>query len=94
MPPATPIAVRTHLANALGLDLVGPTPDDDGQARGRKTSWQLRWFDGVRDEVLGRLLALNADVAERERLMGVEGGGGGKGGKGKVAKARAQESLF
>ncbi len=47
--------------------------DDPGaapRARGRKKPWRYRWPDEVRDEVLARLLDLNAKRAEEERLAG------------------------
>jgi hypothetical protein len=47
--------------------------DDDeveGKARKRKKPWRYRWPDEVRDEVLARLLKLNAERAEQERLTG------------------------
>jgi len=37
----------------------------------RKKPWRYRWPDEVRDEVLARLLKLNAERAEEERLAGV-----------------------
>ena len=37
---------------------------------GRKKPYRYRWPDAVRDEVLARLLALNAERAEAERLSG------------------------
>jgi len=43
---------------------------DDGRARRRKKPWRYRWPDDIRDEVLARLLALNAKRAEEERLAG------------------------
>ena len=48
-------------------------PEDDGpptRARTRKKPWRYRWPDDFRDEVLARLLALNAERAEQERLAG------------------------
>jgi hypothetical protein len=47
--------------------------DDDettGKGRQRKKPWRYRWPDLVRDEVLARLLKLNAERAEQERLAG------------------------
>ena len=43
--------------------------DDDPAAtpRRRKKPWRLRWPDPVRDEVLARLLALNAERAAEEQ---------------------------
>jgi hypothetical protein len=54
---------------------------DDGETGGagdgrtaklsrRKKPWRYRWPDPIRDEVLARLLALNAERAEEERLAG------------------------
>ena len=43
-----------------------------GQRSGRqkKKPWRYRWPDPFRDEVLARLLELNKQRAEQERLMG------------------------
>ncbi|MCC7494459.1 MAG: hypothetical protein IT204_19030 [Fimbriimonadaceae bacterium] len=43
--------------------------------RRRRKPWRYRWPDAVRDEVLARLLALNAERAEEERLAGLAAGG-------------------
>jgi hypothetical protein len=40
----------------------------NGRARRRKKPWRYRWPEEVRDEVLARLLALNKERAEQERL--------------------------
>jgi len=37
----------------------------------RKKPWRYRWPDDVRDEVLARLLKLNAERAEEERIAGL-----------------------
>jgi hypothetical protein len=42
-----------------------------------KLPWRYRWPDEVRDDVLARLLALNAKRAELERLTGLPGTGNG-----------------
>ena len=45
--------------------------EDDGAeetGRRRKKPWRFRWPDLVRDEVLARLLKLNSERAEQERL--------------------------
>ncbi len=47
--------------------------DDDGSSR-RKKPWRYRWPDAVRDEVLARLLELNAKRAEEERRAGHKAG--------------------
>jgi len=44
--------------------------DDTGQARKKKKPWRYRWPDETRDEVLARLLELNKQRAEQERLSG------------------------
>jgi hypothetical protein len=42
----------------------------EGRARLRKKPWRYRWPDVVRDEVLARLLKLNAERAEQDRFAG------------------------
>jgi hypothetical protein len=74
--------------------------DDDEPAGGRrrKKPWRYRWPDDFRDEVLARLLELNRQRAEEERLSGIAAEGGGKAPKrGKKAsrkKASDQPELF
>jgi hypothetical protein len=46
----------------------------------RKLPWRYRWPDAVRDDVLARLLALNAERYEEEVDQGLHGGGRGRGG--------------
>ena len=43
---------------------------EDGASRKRKKPWRYRWPDDFRDEVLARLLALNQERAEQEKLAG------------------------
>ena len=43
--------------------------EEEGAGR-RKKPWRYRWPDEVHDEVLARLLALNAERAALERLEG------------------------
>lgn len=45
--------------------------DDEANTSRRKAPWRYRWPDDIRDEVLARLLALNAQRAEAERLAGL-----------------------
>lgn len=45
---------------------LSPSPS----RRRRRLPWRYRWPDPIRDEVLARLLALNAERAEEERLAG------------------------
>jgi len=44
--------------------------DDSGRTRQRKKPWRYRWPDELRDEVLARLLALNGQQGDHERLSG------------------------
>lgn len=48
------------------------TPEAPGKKKGKKKKkpYRYRWPDEVRDEVLAKLLALNAERAEQERLSG------------------------
>jgi hypothetical protein len=53
------------------LDYEDEEEDEaSGKGRQRKKPWRYRWPDHVRDEVLARLLKLNAERAEQERLAG------------------------
>jgi hypothetical protein len=66
--------------------------DEDEPTAGKKSKkkepWHFRWPDDFRDEVLARLLALNAERAEQERLAGVaaEAADGNSKGRKKSAK--------
>src|SRR5208337_297092 len=44
--------------------------EESGGGRRRKKPWRYRWPDDFRDEVLARLLELNRQRAEQERLSG------------------------
>ena len=46
--------------------------DDEGSTSRRKKWYRYRWPDPVRDEVLGRLMELNAERAEEERRAAAE----------------------
>jgi hypothetical protein len=52
------------------LDYEEDEDDEDGSSRHKKP-WRYRWPDDVRDEVLARLLELNKQRAEEERLAGL-----------------------
>ena len=58
------------------LDYEDEEDDEDGSAvapparRQKKKPWRFRWPDEFRDEVLARLLELNKQRAEQERLTG------------------------
>jgi len=45
-------------------------PSSVAKTSRRKKPWRYRWPDEFRDEVLARLLALNKERAEQERLAG------------------------
>jgi hypothetical protein len=51
-------------------DEEDPDTAESPTKRRRKKPWRHRWPDDLRDEVLARLLKLNADRAEEERLAG------------------------
>jgi hypothetical protein len=48
-----------------------PTDDDAPRARTKKKPWRYRWPQDFHDEVLARLLDLNQQRAEQERLTGL-----------------------
>ena len=48
--------------------------DEEEESSRRRKPWRHRWPDTVRDEVLARLLALNAERAAEERLSGAAAG--------------------
>ena len=43
---------------------------DEEEYRRKRKPWRYRWPDSVRDDVLARLLALNGERAQLERIMG------------------------
>ena len=47
-----------------------PDYEDDDESGKKKRTWRYRWPDDVRDEILMRLLTLNKERAEEERLTG------------------------
>jgi hypothetical protein len=57
----------------------------------KKKPWRLRWPDDFRDEVLARLLELNKQRAEEERLAGVAAAAGGNN-KPKVKSTRKKKA--
>ena len=76
-----PVVGRNKPASAgVSGDMTGQMPETVaarpysgllGQGmRGKKKPWRYRWPDEVRDEVLARLLALNADRAAEEERAG------------------------
>ena len=72
-----------------------------GAVKGKKKlPWRYRWPDAVRDDVLARLLALNAERYAEEVVLGLHGKGGKKpatdssaGGKRVARPAKAADSV-
>lgn len=50
--------------------------DDEESTSKKRKPWRYRWPDDIRDEVLARLLKLNAERAEEERLAALAAAGG------------------
>jgi len=67
---------------------------EEPTGRKRKKPWRYRWPDAVRDEVLARLLKLNADRAQEEKLSGLAAAAAAqpKRGRGEKAKRRGGAS--
>jgi len=86
--------------SGIGSRDDGDSPLPTPYSRRRKKPWRYRWPDDFRDEVLARLLELNRQRAEEERLCGAaESGSGGstkKSAKGRTAGAKKsdQPQLF
>jgi hypothetical protein len=67
--------------------------DEEGSSSRRKKPWRYRWPDDFHDEVLARLLELNAKRAAQERLAGLTAeslAGKSKGRKKKTGGATSQ----
>ena len=61
-----------------------------GAVKGKKKfPWRYRWPDDVRDDVLARLLALNAERYGEEVALGLHGKGGKQGAKASKAGGAA-----
>jgi hypothetical protein len=75
------------------LDYEVDEDDDDASSsrRQKKKPWRYRWPDDFRDEVLARLLELNKQRAEQERLTGIAAGAKQTGTK-KGAGSRSKKS--
>ena len=73
----TPEAPLQPLACEFLLDYEEDEDAEDApeatgkKKRAKKKPYRYRWPDEVRDEVLAKLLALNAERAEQERLSGI-----------------------
>ncbi len=73
-------AMDSAVLDAYGWDDIPTDYDflldyeiDEEEWGRRKKPWRYRWPDEIRDEVLARLLALNAERAREERLAGSDG---------------------
>jgi hypothetical protein len=55
---------------AFLLDYEDDQDEEESGGRQRKKPWRYRWPDDFRDEVLARLLELNKQRAEQEKLAG------------------------
>ena len=62
--------LNLHCKCEFLLDYEDEVESDAGTRRGKKP-YRYRWPDEVRDEVLARLLKLNAERAEQERALGM-----------------------
>jgi hypothetical protein len=70
------------------LDYEDDDDESDTGGRRRRKPWRYRWPDEIRDEVLARLLDLNAKRAEEERLAGESAGGDSTQRKSRRTKAK------
>jgi hypothetical protein len=62
----------------VALDFQGQLQAYGAISGRRKLPWRYRWPDAVRDDVLARLLALNAERYEEEVAMGLHSKGAKK----------------
>ena len=63
---------------------------EESTGRKKKKPWRYRWPDAVRDEVLARLLKLNAERAEEETLAGQAAAAAAPA---KIKKARGKKAV-
>jgi hypothetical protein len=68
--------------------------EEETPGRRRKKPWRYRWPDEFRDEVLARLLELNRQRAEEERLSGAASEGKAKARKRAGKHAQGQKEMF
>jgi hypothetical protein len=73
------------------LDYEDAEDEEETSGRQRKKPWRYRWPDDFRDEVLARLLELNRQRAEQERLAGPAEKGAKGSRKRKASKAEGGE---
>lgn len=66
--------------------------EDEEEWGNKKKPWRFRWPDAVHDEVLARLLELNAERARKEALAGAAGKEAkGRGRRGRKEQSKAEE---
>lgn len=68
--------------------------DEEDESSRRKKPWRYRWPDEVHDEVLARLIELNAERAAAEQRSGAASASGGKRRKRALVEAVQSEGLF
>jgi hypothetical protein len=95
-------AMDRAVLDAYGWTDINPTcefildyeedEDDSDTGRRRKKPWRYKWPEEIHDEVLARLLALNATRAEEERLAGAATTGVLKVKKQKKSKSKEPDS--
>jgi hypothetical protein len=74
------------------LDYEDDDEESDTGSRRRRKPWRYRWPDEIRDEVLARLLDLNAKRAEEERLAGASAGDDSTQKKSKKTKVKPKKA--
>jgi hypothetical protein len=78
------------------LDVQGQLRATGAIKASRRLAWRYRWPDAVRDDVLARLLALNAERYAEEEALGLHSKGGkagaGGGGKRRVRGAKVSQA--
>jgi hypothetical protein len=67
--------------NEFVLDYEEEEGDEEGGSRPHRKPWRYRWPDDFRDKVLARLLELNKERADQERLAGAPGSSGKRRGR-------------
>lgn len=68
--------------------------DGEGESARRKKPWRYRWPDEVHDEVLARLIELNAERAAAEERAGVAAAAANKGSRPRAGAVAQSEELF
>ncbi len=68
--------------------------EDNDNGSKRRKPWRYRWADGIRDEVLARLLELNEERAEAERLEAIPEASRRRGRRSRVATLSPDQLLL